>query len=625
MATGPQADFSEDAILAACERIVNSRGFRQSDRMSRFLRFAVKGALANDPARLKEYAVAVEVFDRDPSFDPKTDNIVRVEARRLRKKLKEYYDDEGRQDPIRIELPGPGYLPVFSPGAEEVKAAERPSRWRGWMLLAGAVLMLAGFAGAVILRTAKQRAPRFSSIAVLPLLDLSPGKDQEYFCDGMMDELTESLTTVPGLRVVARTSALAFRSKPYDIRRIGKELNAETVLEGSIRKEGSRIRITVQLVGTADGYHLWSNTYERDVKDVFAVEDEIGRLVTEKVRGSLAPAPPGLAAKRGNTSPAAYDLYLLGRHEWAAFRPDAFMKAVQYYQRSVAIDPQFALGYSGIAEAYCYISEYRIRPPKEVMPLAKEAALKALALDDSLAEAHAALGTVATLYDWDWKVAENEFRRALQLKPGYAYAVHWYGHLLETTGRLPEALSKMQQAQAMDPLSSLINGDLGRTYTLSRQWDQAEAQYRRCLELDPGNPTYQLGLAAVSFERGEYKEASRRLQLLLNVPWMRGMALAALAATTMAANDAGEAQRWRAQFEDLAKSGYVVPDAYIWLDIGLHQYDSAFRRLDKALTDRSPIVLDLLVEPTFDPLRPDPRFSSLLRRMGLEDRSVIRR
>src|ERR1700693_4871519 len=450
----PAAEISAESTRAALEKILASPGFANADRISRFLRYTVEETLNGQTDKLKESLLGIDVFGRKPSYDPRVDAVVRTKAVKLRARLREYYESEGREDQIVIDLPKGGYIPAFrrreKPAIEAAAPLiAEPHRPHECKPALATVLVVAFLATSVYLiskartRSAGASSPQLASIAVLPFADLSPDRDQEDFCDGMTEEIIDALAKVNGFRVVARTSSFAFKGKQQDIREIGKKLNVATVLEGSVRKDGNRLRVTAQLNSVADGYHLWSETYERELKDVFTVQDEISRAIVGTLQLKLAnsgrqPRPPSANVE-------AYDLYLQGRYHWSRWRSEGAERAIEYFQQAIQKDPNYAAAYSGLADSYAWLGFFGALPPNEAMPKARQAALKALALDDTLAVAHTSLGYVKSLHEFDWPGAEREFKRALQLHSGDSEAHFGYGiTYLAPVGRLDEAVRDMQ-------------------------------------------------------------------------------------------------------------------------------------------------------------------------------------
>ncbi len=308
-------------------------------------------------------------------------------------------------------------------------------------------------------------APAGPSVAVLPFVNMSPEKDAEYFSDGITEEVINALANVEGVRVVSRTSAFAFKGKNVSVRKIAEELAVATVLEGSVRRQGSDVRIVAQLINAADGYHLWSKTYDRKLENVFAVEDELARSITEALRPQLLKEGPPLV-RQATSSTEAHDLYLRGRHFWNKRTAEDLRRAVALFGQALAVDPGYALAHSGLADSYVLLAEYSSVPPAEVLPQATEHARKALELNPALAEPHATLGLLA-MEGYDWSGAEREFRRAIELRSGYATAHHWYALLLGTLGRFAEARAEAEQAVRLDPASLVVNNMLGMVFYAS--------------------------------------------------------------------------------------------------------------------------------------------------------------
>lgn len=389
--------------------------------------------------------------------------------------------------------------------ALETPPAPRPRRPWAWLGALGVVAL----AGALVLWTHRPAANAGGSVAVLPFLDLSPAKDQEYFSDGLTEELIDALTRVPNLHVVARTSAFAFKGKPADVREIGRQLNVSTILEGSVRKSGDQLRITAQLARVSDGYHLWSRTYDRRLQDVFAVQREISQTIAGLLRAGDLPA---------RTRPRdmeAYRLYQEGRYFFNKFEPpESDTKAIKRYQQAIDRDPQMAQAYAGMADAYSYLAENFVVAPREVMPKARDAAERAVALDDSSPDAHTALGIVKLDYDRDREGGQREFLRAMQLNPGSGYVHHWYAHSLEAQGRLEEARKEMQAALDLDPLSIPINWDIGSELLCAGKVDEALRHLQKAADLFPNVPVFAFLQVSAYAAKGDGASAKRLVESL---------------------------------------------------------------------------------------------------------------
>jgi serine/threonine-protein kinase len=453
-----------------------------------------------------------------------------------------------------------------------------------------------------------------ASVAVLPFADLSPNQDQEYFSDGITEELIAHLSKVQGLRVAARTSAFQFRGKNPDVREVGEKLGVATVLEGSIRKAGDRLRITAQLVSTENGYHLWSETYERQMSDVFAVQEEISRVIVDALRIRLAGAGETPVVARASENLIVYELYLKGRFFWNRRTEEAMIRATDYFQQAVEIDPNFAKAYSGLADVEI---ASRRAAPAERFRRAKVAATRALELDSMLAEAHTSMGWIKMWYDRDWPGAERHLRRAIQLNPNYSGAHAWYAGYLAAIGRPDESLSAIRRGHELDPLDIRITTHVGSHYLWLRQPAPAIAYYRKALELDPRYSPAHWGLGRAYLQLGRYEDALKELQLP-GSDYLGFYQAGLLGHAHALAGQNAEARRILAELHQRREQGeYVPPTDFAAIYIGLGEREQALDWLERHEADRGARIF-LKVDPIFDPLRPEPRFRRLLRRLGLE-------
>jgi serine/threonine protein kinase/Tfp pilus assembly protein PilF len=463
------------------------------------------------------------------------------------------------------------------------------------------------------------------SIAVLPFTNLSADKEQEHFCDGMAEEIINALTHVEALRVVARTSAFSFRGKEIDIREIGKKLNVETVLEGSVRKAGNQARITAQLVNIADGYHLWSEKYDRNIgelccpEDIFAIQDEISLAIVDKLKVKLLGGEKAKLIKRHTEAIDAYSLYLKGRYFWNKRTEESLRKAVGYFEQAIQKDPGYALAYAGLADSYILLAEYSLLPPKDAFPKAKAAVITALKIEETLAEAHTSLAFIKTLSDWDWMGAEKEFKKAIESNPGYATAHQWYAEHLTMTGQYAEAIAEFKRAQELDPLSLIIG--VASAVTLfcgTRRYDRVIEECQKVLEMDPnfGGALNVLGM--VYRERAMYEEAVEAFQKARTFDEGNTWVTAELGHAYAVSGNRSEAQKVLDELEQLSKRSYVPPDNIALVYLGLGKIDLTFEYLEKAYEDRSVGLSWLKADPIFDSLRSNPRFTALLKRIGLE-------
>ena len=449
----------------------------------------------------------------------------------------------------------------------------------------------------------------------MPFVDLSQAKDQEYFCDGISEEILDALAKVEGLRVVARTSSFAFKGRNADVGEIAQKLNVGNVLEGSLRREGNRVRVAVQLINARDGFHMWSQTFERELESVFAVQDEITRSVVEALKIKLAVALP--AHKQPNTE--GYDLYLKGRYFLNRKTQVDAQRATDYFQQALAKDPNDAMAYAGLADSYSsLVFPLGAVAPREVMPKAKEAALRALAIDNALGEAHASLAYITFFYDWDWAAAEREFKRALELNPNNADTHHWYSHFLMGQGRVEESLTQSKRALELSPFDMLFNVHLGWHNLYARQYDQALEQIEKAIEMDENFAQAYPWRGLILEQQGKYAEAIAAFQKAINLfPGGSSVAKAELAHAYAVSGDREAAQKIIAELQELAKTKYVSSFQIAAIYAGLGEKDEVFAWLEKAFAERSDGLVNLNAEQRFDNLRSDPRFTDLARRVRL--------
>ncbi len=461
----------------------------------------------------------------------------------------------------------------------------------------------------------------FKSLAVLPFANLTADKDNEYFGDGLAEEIINALTRVPGLRVTARSSSFAFRGKELAIDEIGARLRAEYLLEGSVRKCGNRIRVTAQLINVCDGYHLWSECYDREMTDAFAIQDEIAQAIVEKLRVGLVGGAP--LVKRETRNLEAYNLYLRGRYYEDRVARGGLARARECFEQAVEVDPNYALPHSGLAETYWYAGYFGFHPPREVIPKSRMAVEKALVLDESLAEAHAMLGMILGSCKFDWRMAEKEFQRALELAPESGTCRDRYGfYFLRPMLQLDEAAAQIQRALELDPLSLMINNHLAYLFHVRREYQRAVTQFRSTIELDPNYALAHWLLITSLIVQGDFDAAVAEGELLAKLTGRSPLGLGGLGATLAAAGRAREAAEALAELEDEAARNYVPWMCMAWITCALRDLDRTFALLEKSIDEGEPMVCNLNLEPFFDPLRSDPRYLDLLRKTNLPAASL---
>jgi TolB-like protein/DNA-binding winged helix-turn-helix (wHTH) protein/Tfp pilus assembly protein PilF len=487
-------------------------------------------------------------------------------------------------------------------------------------LVAVAVLLALNVAG-LRDRLVRQGAtlPKIESLAVLPLENLSRDPEQEYFADGMTDELITSLAKIGSLRVISRNSVMQYKGQRKPTPQIAKELNVDAVVEGTVLRAGNRVRISAQLIQANPEKHLWAESYERDLRDVLALQGEIARAVADQIRIELTAQERTRLSSSRPVNPESYQLYLMGRYHAGKATVEGFMKGIEYFQQAIEKDPGNALAYAGVAHCYAYLGGgFGHLPTKEASSKARAAALRALEIDDTLAEAHSSLAVIRWQHDWDWSSAEREFKRAVELNPNSAVVHNEYMGYLASVGRLDQSIAEGRLAQQLDPFGPRVVGDIGWAYMINRHYDEALAYLQKALELDPNLPWVRVNLVMT------YVLLGRQTQALAESEKLEQYAYSA--EHTMEASDLGygyavmgkrpEAQRILAHLKKLAKTRYVDASRIALVHAGLGEKDQAFEWLQRAYVEHSGSVWGLKVNPRWDPIRSDPRFQDLLRRMN---------
>jgi eukaryotic-like serine/threonine-protein kinase len=460
---------------------------------------------------------------------------------------------------------------------------------------------------------------RIQAVAILPLADLSEHAEPDYFADGMTEALITDLAKINGLRVISRTSVMQYKGVQRPLPQIARELNVDAVVEGSVLRSGNRVRITAQLIHAASDEHLWAESYERDLRDVLSLQGEVARAIANEIQVKLTSQDQARLVSAHSVDPEAYQLYLKGRFYWNKRTEAGLKRGIEYFHQAIDLDPNYALAYAGIADCYSLLGWdlFGALPPREALPIAKAAAKKALETDDSLAEAHNSLAWTKLAFDWDWMGAEREFKRAIELNPGYAITHHWYAECLAGMGRYAEALAEIRQAQELDPLSLIISSIVGWVFYFDRRDDQAIAEFRKTLELDPNFWVAHWTLGRAYEQKAMFVEAIAEIQKAIDFSGGSPLSLAALGHTYAVWGRRAEAERVLNELKESSKQGYISPYGIAAIHAGLGEKDQAFIWLEKAYEERSGWLIWLRAEPISDPLRSDPRFQDLLRRIGL--------
>lgn len=587
---GPTVDKDiEQRIREALSRILDSAAFQQADRLKRFLSFIVLEALAGRGDALKEYVVGVQVFGKEDSFDPRTDPVVRVQARRLRARLARYYREEGQNEEIRIELPKGGYAPQFT-------QRDRAD---------------------LVRRSIRAALASRNTVAVARFSDHSAARNLEYFCGGLRDEIIHSLTKLRKLQVLVwEPKSANGATDPWEL---SYRPNAAAIISGGVRSAGQQMRVTAHVVDGANGCCLWSDIFEVPIEDAIGAQERIARAIAEKLEHELLGAGQVSPSGRGTTNLAAQNLYLQGRYHLNQRTEEGLRKAVEFFERALVEDAQYALAYSGLADAYGLLAHYGVLGPAEVWTRAASSAATAVMLDENSAEAHTSLAHVKSTQDWDWRGAELGFQRAIALDPHYPTAHHWYAaSCLAPMGRLDEALEHMRLAQSLDPVSSIIARDVATIYYYRREFEAALEQCDHTIELNPFFAPAYWTLGLIQEQRKDFDEAEAAFQraahLAPNSPRMQA-ALARIRALTGRRDLAREILE---QLEGLARKRYVSPFEFASVHFALQQPDAGFKWLVKACDDRCFELISIKVDPTFDALKGDPRFAAVAKRLGLD-------
>jgi TolB-like protein/Tfp pilus assembly protein PilF len=510
-----------------------------------------------------------------------------------------------------------------APTDEEVDRPTAAPRIRRWFVLSAGVAVLALVTLAYVIarhHTGEASLPKIRSLAVLPLQNLSGDPSQDYIADGMTEELIGQLSRIHGLQVISRTSSMHFKNTQLSIPEIAKMLGVDAIVEGSVVREGRQVRVHAQLIRAATDKHIWAGEYQREYRSILEVQEEVTRSIVAQIEVNLTPEDRARLASTRPIDPEAHENYLKGRYYFNQRTEDALKKSIASFQQAITRDSGYAPAYSGLAEAYAMLGFRGGFPSKDALSRAKTAALKAIELDDSLAEPHASLAFIAETHEWDWASAEREYKRALQLNPGDAQAHNWYAGYLTYTGRVDEGISEAKRARDLDPLSLPVNNALAGRLLAGSYHDEALQQVQKTLELDGHFAPAHQTLGWIYLRSGKQEEAIREFQNALEL---------AGAADTDIQLDLGfayavsgrpeEARRILAKLEKLHAEGTVPSGSVAILHGALGESNEAFAWLEKAYEERDPQLTYIKAGRRFEPLRKDPRFEQLVRRVGLPD------
>ena len=577
---------SAKATRLQLDRILSSTTFQQVDRLKRFLRFIVTEHVEGRGDELKEYVVGVQVFGKESTFDPRTDPIVRVQARRLRARLERYYATEGEHDELIIELPKGGYAPVI----RQREIRQHPHRSLGAFL-----------------------ASR-NTIAILPFADNSADGSLRHFCNSLRQEMIHGLTRFRSLRVVAAQPRDTFG----DLRDVGAQLDAAVLINGGVRRAGDCVRVTAQVIDTGSGSYVWSEAVDVPAAELPQAPERIAQTIVERLKPDLL--EPGQARWMGHTTQnlAAHNLYLQGRYHLNQRTEEGLQKSVEFFEKAIVEDAHYALAHSGLSDAYALLAHYGVLAPTDVWTKGAASATTAVMLDGNSAEAHTSLAHMKATQDWDWAASEREFQRAIALNARYPTSHHWFAmSCLVPTGRLDDAHEQMSIAQGLDPVSSIIARDVAVIDLYRGNLDAALEQCDHTIELNPHFPPAYLTLGLVQEQLGDHDEAVAALQRAVHLSPDTPRMHAGLARALARAGKRQDATRIVKRLEEQTRKRYVSPFEFASVHLALGDVDTALKHLSNAVKHRCFELLALNVDPRFASTRKDPRFTKLVRQVGL--------
>jgi eukaryotic-like serine/threonine-protein kinase len=603
MATGLQA-FDGPTIAMIHDAILNRHPA------------AVSRVNPQAPAKLEEIIGKCLEKDRRIRYQHASDVLVDL------KRLQRDSDQSRARQQADTFSPATGPLPPGPHGrGSDAGDAAATSWWRSkavaWAGAGIAVALLASLAAWYQMRSGAGAGEPIDSLAVMPFENAGGDPNTEYLSDGIAESLISSLSQLPQLKVMSRDSAFSYKGKEVHADVVGKELGVRAVFKGTVRQMGDSLMVSAELIDARDNHQIWGQQYIRKSSDIFALQEEIARDISDKLKVKLSGADEQKLAKRYTENAEAYQDYIKGRFWWNKRNEEGFKKAIEFFQQAIEKDPTYALAYSGLADAYSIPEGWGLVSPQEAFPKAKAAALKALELDDTLAEAHTSLAYIANV-EGEWTTAEREYKRAIELNPNYATAHQWYGGMLKSLGRFDEFLAESKRAQELDPLSLVISRTVGDALLFGRRYDEAIAQYHRTIELNPDWPSTHQNLALAYLLESKYEDAIAEYKKGVGLSPSDSINLAEQGYAYAVAGREGDARKILEQLNELAQRRYVSPWTRALIYTGLGNKELAFEWLEKAYEEHCSYITDLKVEPRWASLRSDPRFEALLRRLGLE-------
>jgi len=541
---------------------------------------------------------------------------------RIRKPASAAEDGTGTERGQKLQANGLGVPPVTEPGYPlqgdgSTIPARRRLRPTLRITIAVAVALSLAILCVLLVRSRGHRGAPIRSLAVLPLDNLSGDAAQNYFADGMTDELITDLAQISALRVISRTSVMVYKGARKPLPQIARELNVDAVVEGTVLRAGDQVRITAQLIDASTDKHLWSQSYEGQLRDTLALQDRVARAIAEQIQINLTPREQAALKSVRVVNPEAYESYLKGRYFWNKRTAEGLRVALAYFNQAIEEDPNYAQAYSGLADTYALLGDwqYAVMTPTEANPKAKAAALKAVELDSALGEAHNSLAFALDGFDWDLDSGGKEFRRAIELNPGYATAHHWYAWHLALLGQYDQAIAEMKKAESLDPLSLIINADLAELLVLAHSYEESIRQSRKTIEMDPNFAMAHNQLAQAYLQQHKYEEAVAELQKAVQLSGGSPTCMANLARAYALSGQRSKAVKLLSELKARSTPGYSHASEVAAIYVSLGEMDEAMNWLEKGYAERfNPGVL---IRPAFDPLRSDPRFVNLAHRVGL--------
>lgn len=619
--TPPVTSPTEAQIRRERDRILTSNVFASSQRMRELFDYLVAEARADRAARLKEFAIGIAVFGRDETYDPRIDAVVRVEVGRLRAKLREYYTEDGQQDPVRIEIPKGSYVPTFT--LTDSSATQEPSvglaRGRGRLLALSVLVAVIGVASVLMLWRPESpdgaKSAGLYSLAVLPLRDWSPAPE-DYFSEAMTDVLIARLSEKPQLRVTSLSSVMSYKNAVLPPSRIAEALGVDRIVEGAVFRDAGNVRITANLIDGGDGGTLWSKTFNRPMTNVLTLQAEVASEIAAQLVDELSPpAGPGRPA----INPLAYEAFLKGIYWRNRLTEQGFNRGILYFQQAIELQSDYAEAYAGLAACHCRLGGHGIEVvrPDVALPQAVALANKALQLDDSLAEPNAVIGMIKFKYDWDPVAAERYLRRAIETNPSLFEAYLWLSQIAEGTGRHEVAVEQARLAHRLNPLSLAADLNLGWQLYQAGQTAEAENEFRKLLEFDPEFWGGHWGIGFIHRARGNLAEAIASFARAVELKGGHSLPSAGLGYTYALAGQRDRALAIVESLEASAEKTYISPVHIAMIYAGLGEHDAAFEWLDKAFTVRARTLAWLSVTHEFDGLRDDPRYGALVSAVGI--------